>query len=98
MIYCFDVDGTICVTTEGHYENATPIPKRIEKINSLYNSGNTIIYFTARGSTTGIDWTEFTRGQLEKWDARYHRLVLGKPEADIYVDDKGRNSEDFSWD
>lgn len=95
--YCFDIDGTICVTNGGEYETAAPMPERIEKINSLYDAGNTVIYFTARGSTTGIDWTKFSTDQLESWGARYHRLVLGKPEADIYVDDKGINSEVFDW-
>jgi hypothetical protein len=71
--------------------------ERIERVNGLYDSGNTIVYFTARGSTTGIDWTDFTRDQLESWGARYHRLILGKPEADVYVDDKGIHSEVFDW-
>jgi len=95
--YCFDIDGTICVTAGGDYESATPMHERIERVNGLYDSGNTIVYFTARGSTTGIDWTDFTRDQLESWGARYHRLILGKPEADVYVDDKGIHSEVFDW-
>lgn len=97
MKYCFDIDGTICRTEDGQYETSVPIPERIQKINTLFDKGNIILFFTARGTTTGIDWTELTEGQLKSWGAKYHRLILGKPEADVYVDDRGTNSEDFDW-
>ena len=48
MTYVFDIDGTICNNTEGDYERAEPIQARIEKINALYESGNEIIFLTAR--------------------------------------------------
>ena len=44
--------------------------------------------FTARGSTTDIDWKELTEQQLHTWGVKYHKLLFGKPEADIFVDDK----------
>ena len=37
----------------------------------------------------------FTRTQLDSWGCKYHRLFLGKPSADYYIDDKGINSDDF---
>ena len=46
MRYCFDIDGTIC-TTDCHYEDAKPYKNVIKKINSLYNSGNSIILYTS---------------------------------------------------
>ena len=49
MKYVFDIDGTICSLTEGDYENAQPFPSRIKKINKLYEEGNHITFFTARG-------------------------------------------------
>ena len=64
MKYCFDIDGTICTNTNGDYENATPIENRINLINDLYEKENEIILFTARGSTTNIDWKELTEQQL----------------------------------
>ena len=91
MIYCFDIDGTICSITDGKYEEAIPFTDRIKLVNRLYASGNTIIYFTARGSTTGIDWTELTSKQLNKWGAKYHELHLGKPHYDVYIGDKALN-------
>jgi hydroxymethylpyrimidine pyrophosphatase-like HAD family hydrolase len=45
--YCFDFDGTLCTNTEGDYENAKPLHKRIEKVNELYAQGHKIIIFTA---------------------------------------------------
>ena len=60
MIYCFDIDGTICSNTDGNYEIAEPFKDRIEKINQLYDDGNSILFFTARGSTTKINWKKLT--------------------------------------
>ena len=39
MIYCFDIDGTICTNTDGDYLNAIPYPNIIKKVNELYNEG-----------------------------------------------------------
>lgn len=88
-VYCFDIDGTICQNTFGDYESAKPINLRINYINNLYEKGNEIIMFTARGSTTGIDWYEFTEKQLKSWGLKFHKLILGKPYSEIFVDDKG---------
>ena len=93
--YCFDIDGTLCTNTKGLYKKAKPYYSRIKKANCLYEKGNKIILFTARGSTTNIDWEEFTKKQLKKWGVKYHKLIFGKPEADIYIDDKGGKSNVF---
>ncbi len=96
MIYCFDIDGTICTQVDdGEYKNAKPIKNRIKKINKLYDQGNKIIFLTARGFVTKINWYELTTSQLEKWGVQYHELYLTKPHADIYIDDKGIKDEDF---
>jgi len=95
MRYCFDIDGTICTNTEGEYHRAEPFFDRIEKINQLYREGHIILFFTARGSTTGIDWRETTKKQLKKWKVQYHELHFGKPMYDIHIDDKSKNAEDF---
>ena len=64
MIYYVDIDGTICQNTQGKYDQAIPNLERIDKINELYDAGHTIVYWTARGSNTGIDWTELTKKQI----------------------------------
>ncbi len=96
MIFCFDIDGTICSTVyDGDYTKAKPFHDRILKINKLYEDGNTIIFNTARGFVTKINWTQETRDQLKEWGVKYHELHLTKPHADIYIDDKGVKDLDF---
>ena len=95
MIYYFDIDGTICSITEGRYSEAEPFFHRINIVNNLYEEGNTIHLYTARGSQTGIDWTDVTKEQLKKWGVKYHTVSLGKPHYDIWVDDKAISDKRF---
>ena len=99
MTYVFDIDGTICTNTGGkkNYVDAEPFLDRIKIINNLYEEGNTILFLTARGmgknNNNVIDaytqFYEFTKRQLNSWGVKFHKLYLGKPDADIFVDDKG---------
>jgi len=91
MIYCFDIDGTLCTNTEGEYEKAQPHYEIIVRVNDLYDSGHKILLYTARGSTTGIDWRQVTEQQLRAWGVKFHELFTGKPTADVYIDDKATN-------
>ena len=93
--YVFDIDGTICTDTKGKYESAKPFKERINFVNELYKAGNIIKYFTARGSTTNIDWREVTAKQLKEWGALHHELILGKPYGDIFIDDKAFNCNEW---
>tara|TARA_R100001594_G_scaffold136710_1_gene179220 strand:+ start:597 stop:896 length:300 start_codon:yes stop_codon:yes gene_type:complete len=96
MIYYVDIDETICrYEGERSYPAAVPIQEHIDKINALYDEGHTVVYWTARGSVTGIDWTELTKEQLQRWGAKHHDVKLGKPNYDIFIDDKAINTEVF---
>ena len=96
MIIFVDIDETICVSPEDrNYSLAEPIERNIEKINSLYDLGHTIIYWTARGSGTGLDWKETTEEQFLKWGVKHHELRLGKPVYDLFIDDKNINANTF---
>jgi len=102
MKYCFDIDGTLCDTPNNEfgkpdYVNAKPIPFMVENVNRLYDEGNYIILQTARGKGSGIDHTELTKNQLEEWGYKYHELfpMFCKPTADIFIDDKGINVDDW---
>lgn len=97
MIYCFDIDGTLCTKTNGDYALAEPFHERIAVVNALYADGHVIKLFTARGSTTGIDWRQTTETQMQAWNIRYHELILGKPEADVFIDDKAFNADHWHW-
>lgn len=90
-----DIDNTITYTKGMDYENAEPRMERIFKINQLYEKGRTITYWTARGTKSGIDFTELTQEQLNKWGAKYHKLLMGKPAFDLFIDDKSFNSETY---
>lgn len=94
MVYFIDIDNTICQTEGNNYESAKPYLDRIEKINELYNQGHTIIYQTARGSNTGIDYYELTKKQLKKWGCKYKSLCF-KSYFDFFIDDKAINSNEF---
>jgi carbamoyl-phosphate synthase large subunit len=95
MKYCFDIDGTICTNTFGKYDDAEPFEPMIAKVNALYEQGHSIIFFTARGTTTGKDWRALTEKQLNQWGVKYHKVIFGKPEADIFIDDRGISNIDF---
>ena len=95
MRICLDIDGTLCTNTDGRYAEAVPYAEVIMQVSRLRSAGHRIILYTARGSTTGIDWREFTVAQLEGWNVQYDELVMGKPTADIYIDDRAMNSADW---
>ena len=96
MIVYVDIDETICISPENrNYFEATPIRKNIKKINQLYDEGDVIVYWTARGSGSGIDWREVTENQFKEWGVKYHELRFGKPVYDLFVCDKVINSDDF---
>ena len=64
MIIYVDIDETICYHEEDDtskardYTKAKPYVERINKVNSLYDDGHTIVYWTARG--TNINDQDFT--------------------------------------
>ena len=96
MVYYVDIDETICrYEGERNYPDAVPIKENIEKMNSLYNEGHTVVYWTARGSVTKMDWRELTKQQLDTWGAKYTELKLGKPHYDLFICDKAINTEEY---
>ena len=93
MIIFVDIDETICRTPQGvDYSEAAPIFSRIAKVNKLYEEGNTVVYWTARGTETGIDWSDVTLKQFESWGVKYTSLKFGKPAYDLFIDDKNIES------
>jgi len=97
MIYCIDVDGTLCTTTTNQeYHKAVPIMDVIAAVNRLYKEGHYIKIFTARGMDSGKDFKELTKKQLKEWNVKHHILIMNKPAADVYVDDKCCSIDDFT--
>ena len=97
MKYCFDLDETICLTpSDRQYKNAIPYTPVVERINSLYEEGHEITIFTARGSSSGIDYSDLNREQLSRWGVKYHKLIdKGKPSYDLFVDDKAISASEW---
>lgn len=95
MIIYVDIDNTITRTNGADYENAIPIPERIDRMNKLYDDGHRIIYWTARGTITGIDWKDLTLHQLKYWNVKYHELKMNKPAYDLFIDDRNIHSDAF---
>lgn len=89
---CFDVDGTLIYDL---YTNPTAIEKNVKFCNEAYHRGYKIILHTARGmlSKNGDPAKiELQRPHIEKVlkdnSILYHELILMKPYADLYIDDK----------
>ena len=97
MVIYVDIDETICFYEgERNYPDAKPNLANIKKINTLYDKGHNITYWTARGSITGIDWLEVTTNQLNKWGCKYHKLSVGeKPAYDLLIFDKTKRIEEI---
>ncbi len=92
--YCFDIDGVLCTNSDGIYLKAEPLQENIDTLNKLYDAGHRIILLTARGTETGLDWGKFTAEQMDGWGVKYHELLMGKPGADFFIDDKGVTLEE----
>ena len=99
MKYIIDIDGTLCTQTHnGEYTKAKPHKRRISQVNDLYDQGDEIHLWTARGGNSGKDWSELTKRQIEEWGVKHHSLSFKKPAYDIWIDDKAINAKDFFYD
>lgn len=110
-IIAFDLDDVICFRPK-EYENlgpkkysyCKPYKEVINLVNSLYDDGNKIIIYTARGmeqfkGNIPVIYSELylnTINQLDSWGVKYHQLVMGKIYYDVLIDDKALNSVNIS--
>lgn len=95
-----DVDDTICWAADPNkpydYKNANPILKAIDHIRQYHYQGWYIIFHTARyfrefnGDIVKIYQKGYNelKDWLDKYDVPYDLIVLGKPSATFYLDDK----------
>ena len=100
MLIFVDIDHTICYYDKPefnipNYNSALPYIDRILKINTLYDEGHQIVYWTARGTKTDQKWFKVTLAQLQEWGCKFHELRMGKPTYDLFIDDKNINSETY---
>jgi capsule biosynthesis phosphatase len=109
MIYCFDLDDTICYPNHTYadsinkYAKALPNIDLIKRIKFLHKSGHKIIVYSARRMLTHQgdlkkiykDVGNLTEIWLKENHVPYDELIFGKPYADFYIDDKAVNVADF---
>lgn len=89
---CFDIDGTLIYDL---YKNPKKIEKNVKFCNEAFKKGHHIILHTARGmlSTNANkllieEKRSYIKNILAKNNILYHDLILMKPYADLYIDDK----------
>lgn len=99
-----DVDDTILVTENRDYDNSVPVTPVVDKLREAKSLGWHIILFTARGmgrSNGNIGSVrEEVYQEIESFCSRYNvpydEIMLGKPWAAMYVDDKGLRPDEFA--
>ncbi len=103
-VIAFDLDDVLCYRTSEDgpiekYKTCKPIEEMIEVVNNCYEQGNKIIIYTARGMTSYSGNIEkikenlydLTIKSLNKWNVKFHELVMGKIHYDLLIDDKAYN-------
>ncbi len=82
--YLIDIDGTITedVPNEEPERMGTcePFPDALETLNSWYDEGHHICFFTSRTE----EHREVTERWLAKHEFKYHSLLMGKPRGGNY--------------
>lgn len=102
-IYAFDLDDTLCYRDKNSshvgvekYRYCKPIPQMISRVNELFDLGNTIYIYTARGMETfngdvekcKSELYELTLESLKNWGVKHNGLIMGKINYDYLIDDK----------
>lgn len=88
-----DIDQTLIYTNivRGEYVATGINNDLIDRLNNLSAEGHDIIVCTGRS------WKHYdaTIRQLDNIHLSYDNLIMGKPPADYYIDDKGITAENF---
>ena len=97
--FVIDLDGTLCEQVKSYesYDDALPFSSRIDAVNLLFKAGHHITIYTARGMKTfnenihlvDENLYDMTAAWLNRHGVSYHRLIMGKVQGDVYVDDRG---------
>ncbi len=88
-VMLIDIDGTICddiKNEESHlYATANPIEGSLQIVNSWYDEGNVICFFTARESKD----RQVTEDWLTQNGFKYHSLIMDKPRC--------KDGQEYFW-
>jgi len=91
LVFCIDIDETLCHGSQDDYPHSVPDLQAITSVNRLYDAGNYIKIFTGRNDKL----KELTEKQLLHWGIKYNELIMNKPYADVFIDDKAINVHDW---
>ncbi len=100
---CVDVDDTICFTPGFEYASSVPNEPVVAKLRELHAAGWRIVLHTARGQGRSGGRIETVAdvvyAEVEEFCTRFHvpydEIVVGKPFARWYVDDKALRPDEF---
>lgn len=98
MRIVIDLDGTICPIKQPSesYADLEPLPGAVQRIHELRQARHYVIIQTARNMATcqsnlGIVMKNvglITLEWLERHNIEYDEIYFGKPNADVYLDDR----------
>mgnify|MGYP001459293937 CR=1 FL=1 len=88
-----DIDGTIC--NEGPVSERArrkPLPGARAALKKMRKDGHVVVLWTAR------EWTHYklTKKWLDKHGFEYDQILMGKPVAHVWIDDRAREFK--GWD
>ena len=93
MVIMIDMDGTLC-SEESPFDRplAKPLPGAMEAVNKFTAAGHVVVIWTARG------WEQYrvTRKWLDDNGFQFAQLLMGKPIANLIIDDRSRQF--LGWD
>jgi len=98
MRIAIDLDGVLCPIKkpDQSYADLKPLPGAVEKLRELKAAGHYIIILTARhmrtcNSNIGLVTKrigKLTLDWLDKHGFEYDEIFFGKPNAEVYIDDR----------
>jgi hypothetical protein len=93
MVIMIDIDGTVCEELSPFDRPlAKPLAGAVKAVNQLVKDGHTVVFWTGRG------WDQYrvTKDWLEGHGFKYAQLLMGKPIANLIIDDRACRFE--GWD
>jgi capsule biosynthesis phosphatase len=102
-VICFDVDDTLCVTKNRDYANSEPIEPMVARLREAKANGWRVVLYTARGQGRSNGQWETVAEEVkleiaafcQRHNVPYDEIIVGKPWAKWYVDDKALRPDEF---